>query len=245
MTFFNAKVIVFEGADGCGKTTQIKLLKKSLESQGLKVYCTREPGGSITAEKIRKLFLNNEELDIWTQILLCSAARNEHLIYLEELQKKENFDVIIFDRFIDSTLAYQVYSNNLSPKLLFSINREVKLNLQIDCEFILDIDPEITTARRKKISDHYDSNIELLKKVRNAYLQIQKHDQSKILINSNFYPKIVHKQISKYVSNIINNKKTTIIKNNHPKKNSNVKNREHNIDNQKKRNIQRYQSETE
>ena len=245
MTFFSAKVIIFEGADGCGKTTQIKLLKKSLESQGLKVYCTREPGGSPTAEKIRKLFLNNEELDIWTQILLCSAARNEHLIYLEELQKKENFDVIIFDRFIDSTLAYQIYSNNLSPKLLFSINREMKLNLQVDCEFILDIDPEITTSRRKRMTDHYDSNVELLKKVRNAYLQIQKHDQSKILINSNFYPKIVHKQILKHTMNILGNTKDTIMTDNFPKENQNVRNKKYHPKNQGKRSIQTYQSETE
>jgi dTMP kinase len=245
MTFFNAKVIIFEGADGCGKTTQIKLLKKSLELEGLKIYCTREPGGSATAEKIRKLFLNNEELNIWTQILLCSAARNEHLIYLEELQKKENFDVIIFDRFIDSTLAYQIYSNNLSPKLLFSINREMKLNLQIDCEFILDIDPEITTSRRKRMTDHYDSNVELLKKVRNAYLQIQKHDPSKILINSNFYPNIVHKQILKHAINILGKTKNSIIIDKVHKENPNVRNQRCHIKNQGKRSFQTYQSETE
>ena len=203
MAFFGAKIVVFEGGDGCGKTTQIKLLKKFLEEKGSRVYTTREPGGSPNAEKIRKLFLSQEKLDIWTQILLCSAARREHLCYLEELQVKECFDIIIFDRFIDSTFAYQIYPYNLSPKIFIEINREMNLNIDIDCTFILDMDPEITIARRSKLSTHYDSNIELLRKVREAYLLLQNRDRSKILINSNAHAKLVHRQIARHATNAI------------------------------------------
>lgn len=198
MGFFGAKIIVFEGIDGTGKSTQIKLLSKYLDKLSIKHYCTREPGGSPIAEKIRKLFLSIKDLDIYSQLLLCSAARREHLLYLEELQKRENFEFIIFDRFIDSTLAYQVYPNDLSIHLFSMINKELELDIDIDCEFILDLDPEITISRRKKPLDHFDKNLELLKSVRESYLRIHQKKKRRILVNTNGHPKTIHFRIIKH-----------------------------------------------
>ena len=158
MSFFGAKVIVFEGIDGSGKSTQIKVLSRFFDKLGIKYYCTREPGGSPMAEKIRKLFLSHEKLDIYTQIFLCCAARKEHLLYLAELQQKENFDFIIFDRFIDSTFAYQIYPNNISEHFLFNINKASQLNIEVDCEFILHVNLELIATRRRKSRDHFDEN---------------------------------------------------------------------------------------
>jgi dTMP kinase len=199
MSFFGAKVIVFEGVDGCGKSTQIKLLSKYLDKLSIKHHCTREPGGSPIAEKIRKLFLSIKELDIYSQLLLCSAARNEHLIYLEELQKKEKFEFIIFDRFSDSTLAYQIYPYGLSEHLFSLINKELVLNIDIDCEFILDIDPLISKNRRKAPLDHFDENTEFLNKVRQHYLEIQKKKKKRVLLNTDHYPKFINFKIIRHL----------------------------------------------
>ena len=199
MSFLGAKIIVFEGVDGSGKSTQIKLLSKYLNKLSIKHHCTREPGGSPMAEKIRKLFLSMKDLDIYSQLLLCSAARNEHLIYLEKLQEDEQFEFIIFDRFIDSTLAYQVYPYDLSTNLFASINKELMLNVEIYCEFILDIDPQVSRERRFKPKDHFDENIDLLNKVRESYIEIQKKKKNRILLDSDNHPKNTHHKIIKHI----------------------------------------------
>ena len=199
MSFLGAKIIVFEGVDGSGKSTQIKLLSKYLDKLNIKHHCTREPGGSPIAEKIRKLFLSIKELDIYSQLLLCCAARNEHLLYLEELHENEQFEFIIFDRFIDSTLAYQVYPYGLSEHLFALINKELMLNIDIDCEFILDVDPEISRNRRRKPLDHFDDNIALLRKVRESYLKIHEKKKKRILISTEYYSNNIHFQIIKHM----------------------------------------------
>jgi dTMP kinase len=196
------KIIVFEGIDGAGKTTQIKILKKFFDYKGYSYHQTREPGGSPIAEKIRNLFLEEQNFCIDSQILLCSAARKEHLNYIENLQKTEKFDFIIFDRFIDSTMAYQIIPNKLNPEIIHSLNRKFKINIKVDIAILLDIDPKYSLERRRKIENHFDSNLEYLKNVRKAYLRIWKNHidgknnfDKRIKIESGKNPKIVFKKI--------------------------------------------------
>lgn len=196
------KIIVFEGIDGAGKTTQIKILKKFFDYKGYSYYQTREPGGSPVAEKIRELFLKEKNFLIDSQILLCTAARKEHLNYLENLQKENKFDFIIFDRFIDSTVAYQIMPNKLNPEIIYSLNRKFKINLEVDIAILLDIDPKYSFQRRKKFENHFDSNLEYLKQVRNSYLKIWKNHidgknnfHKRIKIESGKNPKIVFRKI--------------------------------------------------
>jgi dTMP kinase len=205
--FFNfkkkePKIIVFEGIDGSGKTTQIKILKKYLDFKGYSYYQTREPGGSPLGEKIRDVFLKEKNLSIESQILLCTASRIEHIKYINELKKSNNFDYIIFDRFIDSTMAYQIIANKLNPEILNSLNKKFKIDLNIDIAILLDINPMHSLNRRKKFENHFDSDLQYLKNVRNAYLKIwRKHKDSqnnykkRILIESEKNPKIVFKKI--------------------------------------------------
>jgi len=196
------KIIVFEGIDGSGKTTQIKILKKFFEFKGFSYHLTREPGGSILAEKIRELFLSTKDFSIESQILLCTAARIEHLKYLEEINQDNKYDFIIFDRFIDSTLAYQLIPNKMNPEILHSLNRKFKINLKIDMCILLDIDPVYSLNRKKNINNHFDENSDYLYEVRNAYMKIFKNHidgknniEKKILIKSHKNPKVVFSKI--------------------------------------------------
>ena len=123
--------VAFEGIEGSGKSYQAKKLYKNLKKRGISIILTREPGGTASAEKIRKLILEDyfksdkgEKFDKYTDTLLYLAARNEHvknIIKPAILEKK----VIICDRFIDSTLAYQVYGKNINKNLVNAIHHHI------------------------------------------------------------------------------------------------------------------------
>lgn len=116
--------ITFEGNDGAGKTTIMKLVKQELEKRGYEVVATREPGGSAIAESIRNLILdvNNTKMDARCEALLYAASRRQHLveIVLPALQEKK---VVLCDRFLDSSLAYQGYARNIGVDEVLEINR--------------------------------------------------------------------------------------------------------------------------
>ena len=116
--------ITFEGNDGAGKTTVCKAIYKKLLEQGYDVIYTREPGGSQIAEKIRDILLNthNQSMDPRTEALLYAASRRQHLVekILPALEKKQ---IVLCDRFIDSSLAYQGYARKIGMSSIWSINQ--------------------------------------------------------------------------------------------------------------------------
>ena len=114
--------ITIEGCEGCGKTTQSELLKKYLESKGLTVVLTREPGGSIVAEQVRNILLNPKfNVAPYCELMLYEASRAQHLedIIKPNLQKG---CVVICDRFTDSTLAYQGFARGIDKKIIEKLN---------------------------------------------------------------------------------------------------------------------------
>ena len=116
--------ITFEGMDGAGKTTQIRLLQERLEKAGERVVVTREPGGNALAEKIRALLLDPEsEMDPLTEAYLYAAARAEHVrrVILPALQRGET---VLCDRYLDSSLAYQGYGRGLGEETVRRINAQ-------------------------------------------------------------------------------------------------------------------------
>ena len=122
--------IVFEGIEGSGKSYQIKKLYNNLKKKGFKIIKTREPGGTIGAERIRKLILkdyfgkNKIKFDKYTDTLLYLAARNEHIKKkIEPALKKKK--IVLCDRFIDSTFAYQVSGKIVKPGFIENIHREI------------------------------------------------------------------------------------------------------------------------
>ena len=123
--------IIFEGVEGCGKSYQSQKLKKNLEKKGVYSLLTREPGGTRSAESIRRLILkdyfnkgNNEKFDKYTDTLLYLAARNEHVKNkIKPALKKDN--IVICDRFVDSTYAYQVYGKKVKESFIKNIHQDV------------------------------------------------------------------------------------------------------------------------
>lgn len=140
--------ITFEGPEGAGKTTVIKELYDRLKSDGRKVILTREPGGVPIAEKIRHIILDNthQEMDAKTEALLYAAARRQHLVEIVIPALNED-TIVLCDRFIDSSLAYQGYARGLGIEEVLSINQFAIGNTMPDLTLFFDIKPEDGLAR--------------------------------------------------------------------------------------------------
>lgn len=146
-------IISFEGIDGSGKTTQINLLKKRLETDGIDVRLFREPGGTELSEVIRGILLNPEiEINSVTELLLFSSARSQ-LIAEKVKPFLANEGVIILDRFFDSTVAYQGYGRgSVSLEQIYQLNKIASHGITPDITFYLRVDLETAEKRRSNLS---------------------------------------------------------------------------------------------
>ena len=178
--------ISFEGVDGSGKSTQIQKLADFLRSLGFDIVVTREPGGSIGGEEIRKLLLQGD-VDRWsaeTEILLFTAARRDHLerIILPAMQ---NGQIVICDRFTDSTRMYQGMRGPKLKKLVDMLDKEV-IGHDPDLTILIDIDPEIGLRRaksRETVEERFeDFGLELQKKMRKGFLDLSKRFSNRISV---------------------------------------------------------------
>lgn len=177
--------ITFEGGEGSGKTTIIAKLKETLLSRNIDVIVTREPGGSAIAEKIRNILLDNQNTAIkpHTEALLFAASRAQHLdeVIIPNLDK-----VILCDRYIDSSIAYQAYGRDLGKDFIEKINAYA-LDYMPDLTFYIDLDPAVGIARvnknrtnKKDRLDSETSNFHL--KVRQGYLSLVSQDQKRVVL---------------------------------------------------------------
>lgn len=135
--------ITFEGGDGSGKTTVLYMLGEKLKDLGFPVITTREPGGIEIAEKIRSVVLDpqNTKMDYRTEALLYAAARRQHLVE-KVLPALNNGNIVLCDRFIDSSLAYQGYARGLEMNDVWSINQFAIENCMPDLTLFFDIQPK-------------------------------------------------------------------------------------------------------
>lgn len=140
--------ITFEGIEGTGKTTQIKLLKAFLEGAGQEVKVTLEPGGSRIGRELRKILLNMDSTDITgeCELFLYLADRAQHVSQVVQ-PAVDKGTVVISDRFADSTIVYQGYGRGLDPKLLRELNDVAVCGNWPDLTVLLDIDPEVGLKR--------------------------------------------------------------------------------------------------
>ena len=179
-------LVTFEGIEACGKSTQINLLYNYLIKKNVKCIKTREPGGTILAEKIRKLIINdlkNNE-DILTELLLLFAARSNHFKKIKLYIDKGY--VVLCDRYIDSTYAYQYYEQGQSLNFINILQRKIDKGLSPKITFFLDIPAEISKQRiklRKKI-DRFDKyNVIKLNKLRKSFIKLSKKYKRILKIN--------------------------------------------------------------
>ncbi|MGI5848839.1 MAG: dTMP kinase [Christensenellales bacterium] len=147
--------IAFEGADGCGKSTQLLFLADYLEGLGLNVIRTREPGGCPVAEKIRKILLDkdNGEMTAVTEALLYAAARAEHVRQVIKPALK-NQKIVLCDRFIYSSLAYQGYGRQLGTQTVWQINEAAISGCMPDVTVFINVTPDCAFKRMNEHKVH-------------------------------------------------------------------------------------------
>lgn len=166
------RLITFEGIDGCGKSTQVYLLRDKLISNNIPVECVREPGGTEASEAIRKLLLHREDLRLSarTEALLMCAARAQ-LTHTRILPRLKTGTWIIADRYSDSTLAYQGAGRQLDLEWLNKLNQFATESTEPDITFFVDIDPREGRRRMGARPDKIEAEgIEFQQRVREQYL---------------------------------------------------------------------------
>lgn len=175
--------ITLEGADGCGKTTQLNLLKEYLTSRGYEIVVTREPGGKGLGEKLREILLNydGEVSDRCEAFLyLADRAQNIDTIIKPAINSGK---IVLCDRHTDSSVAYQGYGREQNIDNINMLNELAVNGVHPDLTIVFDIDTETSMARVGAEKDRLESaGIEFHKRVRNGYLEIAKKNSQRIKV---------------------------------------------------------------
>lgn len=184
--------ITFEGPDGAGKTTQIKKLAAVLQEKGYDVVVTREPGGTSISDQIRKVLLSpdNREMVDQAEVLLYAASRAQHVHELIMPALASN-KIVLCDRFIDASMAYQAHGLGVDEEMVRSINRFASSGLAPHRTYLFDVPVEVGLARlsrrqsatssaeldriEQKASDYH-------RKVREGFIRIAEHNRERVLL---------------------------------------------------------------
>ena len=189
--------ITLEGADGCGKTTQIKLLTEYLKEKGYDVVLTREPGCKGLGEKIRSLLLDydGEVSSVCESFLfLADRAQNVDIIVRKNIEQGK---IVISDRHTDSSLAYQGYGRQLDVEKIDMLNNIATSGLKPDLTIVFDVDVETSMTRVGKVKDRMESaGREFFERVRQGYLKIAQNEPNRVkVINSVDSIENIHNQV--------------------------------------------------
>lgn len=198
--------VTFEGADGCGKTTQMKLLKEYLLCKGIDVVLTREPGGRGLGEKVREILLNYDGAvsdRCESFLFLADRAQNIDIIVNPAV---ESGKIVLCDRHIDSTVAYQGYGRGLDLERIKMLNSIATNNRKPDLTFVFDIDVETSMLRVGKEKDRLESEgKEFHNRVRNGYLEIAKQEPERIkVIDASMSIEEIHEEVKKVIDFYLN-----------------------------------------
>ncbi len=202
--------ITFEGIEGCGKTTQAKLLQKALQSSGYEVLRSREPGGPAISEEIRKLLLNPQHKEMLpeTEMLLYMASRSQHTgeWIIPALEEEK---IVICDRYFDSTLAYQGAARNVNLSIIETITYFATFNLTPQLTFLLDLEVEkgMDRINNRQFDRLEQETREFHEKVRKQYLSIAKKYSFRYFVLNGEQPRdIIHEQVLAQVVHYISKK---------------------------------------
>ena len=203
---YKKPIIVFEGIEGSGKTLHINNVASYLKKKGKKFIKIREPGGTQNSEKIRKLILNNKSnFDKVTDLLLYFAARNENLknIIMKNVGKK----IILIDRFVDSTFAYQHYGMGININFINEISNFLLKNIKVSFTFLNLVNEKnmkIRLKQRKKLNRYDKFKMSFYKNVQSGFIKIANKNKKKYLkINSNIDISINKEIIIKKINKLI------------------------------------------
>lgn len=180
--------ITFEGIDGCGKSTQLRLLASELRVRGLQIVATREPGGTTLGQRLRAALLDvDEQVDPLAELLVFAADRAHHVrtLLLPALEANE---IVLSDRYADATVAYQGAGRGFEPKLIEDIVQLATGGLRPDLTLLFDLsvaESAVRTRRRvaSKNSDRLDSeDVGFHTRVRDAYLELAKAEPERFRV---------------------------------------------------------------
>lgn len=195
--------IAFEGGEGSGKSTQVTRLAASLRGVGHRVTLTREPGGSDRGEQIRALILaeGSESLDAKTEALLFAAARADHVTHVIR-PALERGDVVITDRYLDSSIAYQGVSRGLGAQQVRDLSLWATDAMLPDLTFVLDVDPEVGVGRAVAANRLEAEPLEFHQRVRSAFLDLAEARPDRYrVIAAGGSPDEVHTEVLQAVQN--------------------------------------------
>lgn len=202
--------ISFEGGEGVGKSTQIELLKTSLTKKNLNVLSTREPGGTKEGELIRKFLVSGEisSWDSYSESLLFNALRREHInkIINPSLLKG---DIVLCDRFIDSTIVYQGVGGGINQTLLLSLHKNFCYDLYPDITFFLSLDPKVgidrTLSRNNKTENRFENmGLSYHQKIQDGFKALSDKNNKRFFeINAELSIEKISNQIYDHVISII------------------------------------------
>ncbi|OGI01608.1 MAG: dTMP kinase [Candidatus Melainabacteria bacterium GWF2_37_15] len=189
--------ITFEGIDGCGKSSQIDLAAEYLKAQGIDFIKTRDPGGTPLGCKIREILLNYDgHVAPMCELFLYLADRAQHI---EEkiLPALNEGKIVLCDRYVDSTIAYQGYARGLDKEQILELNNIVAKGLMPDLTFVFDVSLEVSASRLGDKKDRMESECcEFHKKVREGYLDLAKKFPERIkVINADRGIEEIHKNV--------------------------------------------------
>jgi dTMP kinase len=204
--------ITIEGIDGVGKTTQLKLLKEWFEGRKMKVLFTREPGGTAVGEKIREFLLDREYegLTPWAEVLLYAASRAQ---LLEEVIRPalNSGEMVICDRFLDSTIAYQGFGRGIPLAYIRKVNNQLLGGIIPHLTLLLDLGPNMGRARRENEGERpldrlEGENVTFYHRVREGYLQLAQREPERIkLIDATASIETVRGQVIGEIEKLLEN----------------------------------------
>ena len=205
--------IVFEGVEGCGKSYQSKKLYNRLKKDKIDTILTREPGGTKSSELIRNLILkdyftknNREKFDKYTDTLLYLAARNEHIknkIKPALIKKK----VVICDRFIDSTIAYQVHGKKVDINFINNIHRKILQDIKPNVVFVLKVSKNSSRKRlkKRKTNTRYDNFPQsFYNKAQKSFIKLAKNKKNYFILNSSLNDDSLEDKIFNIINKYLN-----------------------------------------
>ncbi len=201
----NKPIIVFEGIEGSGKSHHISIVSRYLDKKKISYIKIREPGGSKNSEKIRKLILNQKSnFNVKTDLLLYLAARSENINQIKKFYKKK---IILIDRFIDSTIAYQHYGMGIDLKIIKLINKYLLKNINVDFTFLNIVNKKnlLLRLKKRKSLNRYDKfNVSFYEKVQRGFIKISKINKKKYqIVDSNLDIKKNETSIIKQIDKLI------------------------------------------
>jgi len=183
--------ITFEGGEGCGKSTQSRLLLKKLEQQNIPVVLTHEPGGTVLGNELRKVLKRRRGSFILPQAELFLVAASRAQLVAEVIHPAlEEGKVVICDRFTYSTLVYQGYGRGLELSFVETVNNVATGNLKPDLTILLDISPDQGLARKRSLRDRFEmEDLSFHRRVREGYLKMVAVESERWLVIDASLPK--------------------------------------------------------